>query len=177
MALSSLKTSTNWSIVLILVLSDRLAIVLNSAHWSLNHDTLLCWIIEEFNHLQADTKSMRHLFMLSLGYKIGKNAEKDFDQLIINIFFLPLTLSYNQVSAQNTRLNTYNNIGWFNYFGTFRFFPQNLDYIQNINSAERSYSRLQQSLLRVGLNYQPERQITITNRLCHGNLPLRRHPD
>ena len=31
---------------------------------------------EEFNHLQADTKSMRHLFMLSLGYKIGKNAEK-----------------------------------------------------------------------------------------------------
>ncbi|HMW39657.1 MAG: hypothetical protein K1X68_00135 [Saprospiraceae bacterium] len=31
---------------------------------------------EEFNHLQADTKSKKQLLTISLGYKIGKNAKK-----------------------------------------------------------------------------------------------------
>lgn len=82
--------------------------------------------------------------------------KKDFDQLIINIFFFfLLTLSYNQVSAQNTRLNTYNNIGWFNYFGTFRFstkFGLHTEYQFRRTQLIQDW---QQSLLRVGLNYQP----------------------
>lgn len=105
--------------------------------------------------------------------------KKDFDQLIINIFFFfLLTLPYNQVSAQNTRLNTYNNIGWFNYFGTFRFstkFGLHTEYQFRRTQLIQDW---QQSLLRVGLNYQPNARLLLrigyawTETFPYGDIPI-----
>ena len=61
--------------------------------------------------------------------------------------------------AQNNRLNTYENIGWYNYFGTFN--------INNKFSVHSEYqfrraefiTKWQQSLLRLGLNYNPKNGI------------------
>ena len=56
--------------------------------------------------------------------------------------------------AQNTRLNTNNNIGWYNYFGTFKLsnkFGLHTEYQWRRNDLITSP---QQNLLRVGVNYQ-----------------------
>ena len=56
--------------------------------------------------------------------------------------------------GQNTRINEYNNIGWYNYFGTFK-----LDKKFSIHSEyqlrrDNVIQDKQQGLLRVGVNYQ-----------------------
>lgn len=67
---------------------------------------------------------------------------------------LILIISFSTVAAQNSRINSNNTIGWFNYFGTFK-----LDKKFSIHSEyqwrrEDYVINWQQSLLRVGLNYQ-----------------------
>ena len=59
----------------------------------------------------------------------------------------------NNSFAQNNRLNTNNNIGWYNYFGTFK--VSNKIGIHTEYQWRRSniISEKQQSLLRVGINY------------------------
>lgn len=71
----------------------------------------------------------------------------------VNLLLLSAILS-GQVTAQTNRINTKNTIGWYNYFGTIR--------LSNPVSLHTEYqwrrSNLitdwQQSLLRVGINYQ-----------------------
>ncbi len=68
--------------------------------------------------------------------------------LWINIF------TSNSLKAQNTRLNNYNSIGWYNYFGTFKVsqkFGVHTEYQFRRNDL---IAKWQQSLLRVGVNYQ-----------------------
>jgi hypothetical protein len=58
------------------------------------------------------------------------------------------------LAAQNTRLNHYNSIGWYNYFGTFKLkndFSLHTEYQFRRNNILQDW---QQSLLRLGLNYQ-----------------------
>jgi hypothetical protein len=66
---------------------------------------------------------------------------------------LCLLLGTLSLSAQNTRITTYNRIGWYNYFGTFRFsekFSLHTEYQWRRNNFITEW---QQSLLRVGLTY------------------------
>ena len=65
------------------------------------------------------------------------------------IFFISLQNFF----GQNNRLNTSNNIGWFNYFGTFKVsekFGFHTEYQWRRDNIIKDW---QQSLLRVGLNY------------------------
>ena len=60
----------------------------------------------------------------------------------------------NNSYAQNNRLNTNNSIGWYNYFGTFKVskkFGIHTEYQWRRNDLITTW---QQSLLRVGINYQ-----------------------
>lgn len=65
------------------------------------------------------------------------------------VFFISIQYAF----GQNNRLNTYNSIGWYNYFGTFK--------VSNKFSIHTEYqwrrsdiiSNWQQSLLRIGVNY------------------------
>ena len=71
--------------------------------------------------------------------------------LICSIIFL--SFSYNAFS-QNTRINHSNTIGWYNYFGTFRLNEKlgiHTEYQWRRNNLITDW---QQSLLRVGVNYQ-----------------------
>lgn len=68
--------------------------------------------------------------------------------LFISCFFL------NDLNAQNTRISDYNSIGWYNYFGTFKVsekFGVHTEYQFRRNEVVTEW---QQSLLRVGVNYQ-----------------------
>ena len=70
------------------------------------------------------------------------------------LFTLMNICSISNSYGQNNRLNTNNNIGWYNYFGTFK--------VSNKLSIHTEYqwrrnnfiTKWQQSLLRVGVNYQ-----------------------
>ena len=55
--------------------------------------------------------------------------------------------------GQNNRLNTCNNIGWFNYFGTFKVSEKVGIHTEYQWRRENTIKNWQQSLLRVGLNY------------------------
>ena len=64
-----------------------------------------------------------------------------------------LILSFQDTFGQNNRLNTYNTIGWFNYFGNFKVsdkFSIHSEYQWRRNNLVTNW---QQSLFRVGLNY------------------------
>ncbi|HMW39658.1 MAG: DUF2490 domain-containing protein [Saprospiraceae bacterium] len=88
--------------------------------------------------------------------------KKDFDIIIlITFFFILLTLTLNQVNAQNTRLNTYQKIGWYNYFGTFRISPKFGIHTEYQFRRTQYFTEWQQSLLRVGLNYQPNARLQL----------------
>jgi opacity protein-like surface antigen len=79
-------------------------------------------------------------------------------RLIISIFFL---LSINHIKGQNNRINTSNNIGWYNYFGTFKV-SSKLG-IHTEYQWRRNYviSEWQQSLFRVGLNYNVNQRVLL----------------
>lgn len=68
--------------------------------------------------------------------------------------------------AQNTRINTYGNIGWYNYFGTVRFTEKWSAHTEYQWRRDEWISRGQQSLLRVGVNYQWRPQVLL--RLGYG---------
>jgi len=64
-----------------------------------------------------------------------------------------LILSFQNTFGQNNRLNTYNTIGWFNYFGNIKVsekFSIHSEYQWRRNNLVKNW---QQSLLRVGVNY------------------------
>lgn len=70
------------------------------------------------------------------------------------IFIVIFTNFSSIVFAQNNRLNTRENIGWYNYFGTFKLsgkFGLHTEYQWRRNNYVKDW---QQGLLRVGLNYQ-----------------------
>lgn len=80
---------------------------------------------------------------------------------IVPLLFI-LSLSYT-VHAQNTRISDHNSIGWYNYFGTFKLnnkFGLHTEYQFRRNEFVAEW---QQSLLRVGVNYQlnPKVQLRI----------------
>ena len=72
------------------------------------------------------------------------------------VFYIIVFLSFisSTINAQNTRLKNYNTIGWYNYFGTFKVsekFGIHTEYQFRRNDIITNW---QQSLLRVGVNYQ-----------------------
>ena len=71
-------------------------------------------------------------------------------------FFLVVILSsVAQLSlAQNTRLNDYNTIGWYNYFGTFKVSQKFGIHTEYQFRRTEIITEWQQSLLRLGFNYQ-----------------------
>ena len=94
--------------------------------------------------------------------------------LIALLIFSIITTSY----SQNNRLNTNNNIGWYNYFGTFKLskkFGVHTEYQWRRNNTITDW---QQSLLRVGLNYNinPRVQFRVGYGLietyAYGDIPL-----
>ncbi len=63
-------------------------------------------------------------------------------------------LGYSQISfAQNSRLNTTSNIGWYNYFGTFKLSKKLGLHTEYQWRRDNVITNWQQSLLRVGINY------------------------
>jgi hypothetical protein len=65
-----------------------------------------------------------------------------------------LAFNYSYIQAQNNRLNTNNTIGWYNYFGNFKIANKwgiHSEYQWRRNNWITDW---QQSLLRVGINYQ-----------------------
>lgn len=72
---------------------------------------------------------------------------------ILLFFVVFLTIGMHNAMGQNNRLNTSNTIGWYNYFGTFKISPKfgiHTEYQWRRNNIITDW---QQSLLRVGLNY------------------------
>jgi len=70
-------------------------------------------------------------------------------------------LFHNNTYSQNTRLNNYNHIGWYNYFGIFKLdkkFGIHTEYQFRRNNFITDW---QQSLLRVGVNYQPNPKVQL----------------
>jgi hypothetical protein len=65
------------------------------------------------------------------------------------IFFISIQYTF----GQNNRLNTSNNIGWFNYFGTFKVSEKFGIHTEYQWRRDNIITDRQQSLLRVGLNY------------------------
>ena len=76
------------------------------------------------------------------------------------LIFTVLFLSFlNNTYSQNTRLNNYHEIGWFNYFGTLKLdkkFGIHTEYQFRRNDIIADW---QQSLLRVGVNYQSNSKV------------------
>jgi hypothetical protein len=72
-----------------------------------------------------------------------------FKFLLFNFLFLVSQISF----AQNNRLNTNNDIGWFNYFGTIKVSEKFGIHTEYQWRRNRLITDWQQSLLRVGVNY------------------------
>jgi hypothetical protein len=74
--------------------------------------------------------------------------------ILRKITLISFILLSNITFAQNTRITNHNSIGWYNYFGTFKLnnkFGLHTEYQFRRNDIITEW---QQSLLRVGLNYQ-----------------------
>lgn len=97
--------------------------------------------------------------------------------LFVTTFILISSISIPAFS-QNTRINNYNAIGWYNYFGTFKLsekFGIHSEYQFRRNNIITDW---QQSLLRVGVNYQvnPKLQFRIgyawIETFPYGDIPI-----
>lgn len=75
-----------------------------------------------------------------------KNTNKLFLTLIL---LISLQFSF----AQNNRINTHNNIGWYNYFGTFKVSEKIGIHTEYQWRRDQYITNWQQSLLRLGVNY------------------------
>lgn len=76
-------------------------------------------------------------------------------------FAIVLFLCADNVRGQNNRINTGERIGWYNYFGTFKLsqkFGLHTEYQFRRNNYITDW---QQSLLRVGVNYQPNSRVLV----------------
>ncbi len=86
----------------------------------------------------------------------------------------------NSITAQNTRLNNYNSIGWYNYFGTFKISPSFGIHTEYQFRRNEIITEWQQSLLRVGVNYQlnPKTQFRLgyawIETFPYGEIPINR---
>ncbi len=65
-----------------------------------------------------------------------------------------LSVISDSINAQNTRLSNYNTIGWYNYFGTFKVSQKFGIHTEYQFRRTEIITEWQQSLLRVGVNYQ-----------------------
>lgn len=72
---------------------------------------------------------------------------------LLNIFVIMNSL------AQNNRLNTNNNIGWYNYFGTFKISNKVGIHSEYQWRRNNFITDGQQSLLRIGVNYTPNPRV------------------
>ena len=95
------------------------------------------------------------------------------------IFFLTIFFSLNNmVSAQNTRTNVNNNIGWYGYFGTFKLTKKVSLHTEYQWRRENIITEWQQSLLRTGVNYQvnPKLQLRLgyawVETFPYGTIPI-----
>jgi len=71
-----------------------------------------------------------------------------------NIIFSAVILLFSQLAnAQNNRMNTYNNIGWYNYFGTLKVSDKVGIHTEYQWRRDHFIKNWQQGLLRVGVNY------------------------
>lgn len=76
--------------------------------------------------------------------------------ILFTTFFL---MSIHNAFGQKNRINTNNNIGWYNYFGTYKIFPKfslHTEYQWRRNNIITDW---QQSLLRLGVNYNPNPRV------------------
>ena len=72
-----------------------------------------------------------------------------------NVLIAFLAIVFSQLSiAQNNRQSTYNRIGWYNYFGTFKLSPKFGIHTEYQFRRNDIITEWQQSLLRLGINYQ-----------------------
>jgi hypothetical protein len=71
-------------------------------------------------------------------------------------FYIIVLLSVisGSINAQNMRLSNYNTIGWYNYFGTFKVSQKFGIHTEYQFRRTEIFTEWQQSLLRVGVNYQ-----------------------
>jgi hypothetical protein len=77
------------------------------------------------------------------------------------IFIGILLLSLSSVKAQNTRINDQNQIGWYNYFGTFKI-AEKFSLLTEFQARRTNYiSDKQQNLARVGLNFQANSKLLL----------------
>jgi Protein of unknown function (DUF2490) len=89
-----------------------------------------------------------------------------------------LSLISSFAKAQNTRLNNYNSIGWFNYFGTIKVSEKFGIHTEYQFRRNEIITEQQQSLLRLGVNYQlnPKIQFRIGYALIetfpYGEIPI-----
>ena len=65
------------------------------------------------------------------------------------------------ISAQNTRINDYNSIGWYAATGTFFFHKKWSAHLEYQWRRDELISKWQQSLLRTGINYQANSNLTL----------------
>lgn len=72
----------------------------------------------------------------------------------ILMLFLATIFCINNLYSQNNRVNTFENIGWYNYFGTFKLTNKFGLHTEYQWRRDNLISDWQQSLLRVGLNCQ-----------------------
>jgi hypothetical protein len=82
----------------------------------------------------------------------------------IKIIFFVLVFGNSLIAtAQNNRLNTRNNIGWYNYFGTFKVSKKIGFHTEYQFHRNEIITQWQQSLLRLGINYQlnPKTQLKL----------------
>ncbi len=92
-------------------------------------------------------------------------------------FFIAVTIT-NTANAQNTRLNDHNNIGWFAGFATLKFSDKWSAHTEYQWRRENYIQHWQQSLLRLGLNYQlmPKVQLRLgyawIETFAYGEYPL-----
>lgn len=73
---------------------------------------------------------------------------------LLFIFLLTTFCLFTKLNAQNNRLTTRENIGWYNYFGTFRLSKKVSLHTEYQWRRDNFVTEWQQSLLRVGANYQ-----------------------
>ncbi|MFN8229405.1 MAG: DUF2490 domain-containing protein [Bacteroidia bacterium] len=85
------------------------------------------------------------------------------------IFYIKfLFCFFTLIKAQNNRLYNYNQIGWYNYFGTFKLHNKISLHTEYQFRRTNFITNWQQSLLRVGLNYQIHQSTQI--RIGYGNI-------
>jgi len=70
------------------------------------------------------------------------------------LFLVAYSATLANLQAQNTRINDHNQIGWYNYFGTFKIANKFSIHSEYQWRRDNYITDKQQGLLRVGLNYQ-----------------------